>query len=157
MTRKTLRALSSISVLLVVLCVLAYAASSLDPGPLERHIRVLKGGLYKRSSRSFVTRFPSGAVHEQFTVSSDGYRYALFDASGVKLVLWSQKSKMRILYESWYGANHPKERLLEDDRSVSYTSFYKSGQKWEQYIYNKQKRIKSYDVYDRSGHLVRVP
>lgn len=133
------------------------AAMAVDPGPLERHIRGLKAGIYALSGRSFTVRFGNGAIREQFTVTRRGYSYAAFDPTGVKLVQWSRKKTGQILYESWYTQNLPKERLLDDDRSISYTSFYKNGRKWEQYTYNKQKRMKSYDVYDKQGRLVGNP
>jgi len=31
--------------------------------------------------------------------------------------------------------------------------FYKNGQKWEQYTFNKEKKLKSYYVYDKDGKL----
>jgi hypothetical protein len=136
---------------------LATSALAVDSGPLEYHLRNLKARIYRMSPRSFQTLYPDGAVHERFTVTSSGYSYALFDSDGTRIVSWTRKKSGQVTYESWYTARLPKERLLEDDRSISYTSFYKNGQKWEQYIYNKQKHVKSYDVYDKWGRLLRAP
>lgn len=152
MIRRFLRS----TVILSLLTAIQLAAwSMLDTGPLERHLRALRAAIRRLSTRSFVTRYASGTIHEKFTVTLHGYSYAAFDASSVEIVEWSCNSRGDIQYESWYGASRAKERLQEDDRTVSYTSFYKSGQKWEQYTYNRQKRLKSYDVYDHDGKLIR--
>lgn len=151
MTRKTLPG----SLVLATLCLLAcaLAARAVDSAPLERHIRGIRAQVTKLSSKSFTTKYRDGKVHEQFTITPGGYAYAAFDRNGVKLVEWSRAND-RIAYESWYTPRQTKERLLEDSRTVSYTSFYKTGLKWEQYDYNKDKRLKSYSVYDKKGRLI---
>lgn len=152
MTRKSVQSQIVIAALCLLACVLAVHA--LDPAPLERHIRGLRAQVTKRSPRSFSTKHPNGNLHEQFTVTPSGFAYASFDRNGFKHVEWS-RSDERLAYESWYTPAQTKERLLDDGRTVSYTSFYKTGRKWEQYDYNKEKRLKSYSVYDKNGHLLK--
>lgn len=121
-----------------------------NPAPLERHIRNLRGQVRKLATKPFERRL-SGERTERFQLTQAGYSYVLTDANKGKLVAWSRTSDHQYSYESWYVFPRSKERLLEDDRSVSYTSFYKNGQKREQYTYNKQKKIKEYYVYDEQG------
>lgn len=132
----------------------AATARTVDSRPLERHIRGLQAQVSKVAPQSFTHKYPDGKLREQFTITPGGYAYASFDHSGVKMVEWSRTND-RIAYESWYAPGQTKERLLEDGRTISYTSFRKNGQKWEQYDFNKDKKVKSYAVYDKDGHLVQ--
>lgn len=151
MTRKTFARKIVMAALCLLTC--ALAAHALDPAPLERHIRGLRAQVTRLSPKSFTTKYHDGKLHEQFTITPGGYAYATFDRNGVKLVEWS-RTQDRIAYESWYSPRQTKERLLDDGRTVSYTSYYKNGLKWEQYDFNKEKRLKSYSVYDKNGHLL---
>ena len=123
-----------------------------NPAPLERHIRDLRGQVRKLSPTSFERKI-SGKRVERFQITREGYNYVLTDVNKNKLVAWSRTSDHQYGYEAWYAFPNSKERLLEDDRSISYTSFHKNGQKWEQYSFNKLKKLKEYYVYDEQGKL----
>jgi hypothetical protein len=133
----------------------ARAAHAMDAGPLERHLRALHQSIRKLSSQSFTRYYKPGQVSERFIVDALGYQYELYDEHGNKILQWARKKDGQVNYEAWYAPRRTKERMLEDDRNISYTSFYKSGKKWEQYIYNKSKMVKAYYVYDRNGKLVQ--
>lgn len=141
-----------------LICCLLLARTSLamgvDAGPLERHLRTLRSVIQRQYASSHVTRFADGKMRERFTVNNAGYTLEQYDTQGAKVLQWSRKKNGQIGYEAWYGPRLTKERMLEDDRTLSYTSFYRSGQKWEQYMFNKSKRIKAYYVYNRDGKLV---
>lgn len=145
----------TVGVLVVLVLLLGSLSPALgvDPAPLERHIRRLRDGVRRLSPRSFERRLPGGRV-ERFRTTPRGFTYTLTDSTGKKIVAWSRSGSHQTSYEGWYTWPKTKERLLEDDRTISYTSYRPDGQKWEQYSFNKHKKLKSYDVYDKNGKLL---
>lgn len=144
--------------LLLGFCLLGLAAAmaSIDTRPLERHIRRLEGQIHPLGSHSFVLHYPGGAVKERYTVTRDSWSDHLYAEDGTPIEEWTLHRKGQFVYEAWYARHKSKERLLEDDRTVSYTSFYRNGQKWEQYTENREKGETSYYVYDEDGHLLNT-
>lgn len=146
------RSLMTLMLALVVVTTGLAPALGANPKPLEAHIRDLKAQVRRLAPKPFERKLRNGAT-ERFQITADGYSYVLVDASGSKKVAWSRSSPTHFVYERWYAFPKSQERLMEDDRSISFTSWHKNGQKWEQYTFNKDKKLKSYDVYDEEGKL----
>jgi hypothetical protein len=121
---------------------------------IEVQITRIERSLAEVGHGSFIKNFANGRLREKHVAYPDRDNFVRFNASGGKQVEWSRKSHGIVRYQSWYSNNKVKELLLEDDRSLAYQSFYKTGRKWQDYRYNKLKKIKSLYVYDKNGKLL---
>jgi len=121
---------------------------AVSPAGVEARIRQLEYRVRGQGRVSFTYKY------EKYVYKKGSGTYVRFDRSGVKLEEFAFKPGGILRYESWYAAGIPKERLLEDDRTISFNSFHKNGVKWEEYHYNKQKKLKAYFVYDKNGKQV---
>jgi hypothetical protein len=128
------------------------AWSDVDPGPLERHVKRIESGIHSLGRQSYTRHNSTGHTTEQYVVKAGSVTDYQYASDGTLQTEWTLRPNGSLTYEAFYGRRRTKERLLEDDRTVSYSSYYRNGRKWEAYLRNKQKGLRAYYVYDQSGH-----
>jgi len=140
-----------------VILVLVAMAPALAGGAAEVEWRIkdIEWQIRNAGSRSYTTWYDKTHISVKYAVDGERRAFVQLDRNGGKLREWLRRPGGIVRYEAWYSPGHVKEQLLEDDRSVSYNSFYRSGQKREEYHYNKQKKLKAFYQYDKNGKLMK--
>jgi hypothetical protein len=118
---------------------------------VEGRIHAIEAQVAAVPARTFVKRLPNGRLLEMHTYAAGGDTYVRYNAQDLKVLQWVRRPGGVLHYESWYSGQHVHERLDEEDRTVTFVSYYTSGRKWQEYRADRKTRSRSVHVYSPGG------